>query len=71
MNNVLIIDEYGFICAFVATQDGILKFYTLKDGERIIEKGVKQALQMIKPRWDGSEWLETADPTDVTTPNSE
>lgn len=67
MKNAIVIDQNNYKCEFVlveATQfDGETKeipvSYVLKDGEQLIYKDVEIALSMIKPRWNGEEWIET------------
>ena len=39
--------------------------YTMREGERLIYESIQAALAMLKPRWTGKEWVETASPEEV------
>ena len=39
--------------------------YTMRDGEKLIYEDIQDALEMLKPRWTGTEWEETASPEEI------
>lgn len=53
-----VVDSNGFQIEFVLVVDGEIQHYTLKDGERLIDSQLSDGL--LKPRWNGSEWIESA-----------
>lgn len=58
-----VIDKQGYKIDFVHVFDnGEIDSYTLKDGERIIEKGWKTSNSFLKAKWDfeAQEWIEGA-----------
>lgn len=56
----IVINEKGFKVEFVVlNEDKTPQFYTLKDGESIIETDWQIANSMNKPMWNGSEWIDT------------
>lgn len=56
----IVVDKQGYKVEFVAlNEDKSPQFYELKDGKNIIEDGWQIANSMNKPRWNGSEWVDT------------
>lgn len=55
----IVVNEQGFKVEFVVlNEDKSPQFYTLKNGESIIEKDWQIANGMNKPQWNGSEWID-------------
>lgn len=56
----IVIDRQGVYMQFeILSENKLPKFYTLKDGESIIEEGWSIANGMNKPMWNGTEWIDT------------
>ena len=70
IKNAIVIDETGakvdFVLAEVA-DDGICTplYYTLKPNEILVLDDVETALSLLKPRWNGTQWTETASPEEI------
>ncbi|MCL2462485.1 MAG: hypothetical protein FWF44_07450 [Defluviitaleaceae bacterium] len=69
VKHAIVINEQGYKTEFclvdiVINADGTVtevpQYYTLKPGESFVYDGIGNALSMLKPRWDGSAWTETA-----------
>lgn len=57
----VVINENNIKVAFVILNDDKTpQFYTLKDGETIVETDWDIANTMLKPKWNGSMWTESA-----------
>lgn len=57
----VVIDKNGIKVEFVHVFDnGNIDSYELKEGEMLITTDWQIANSMVKPRWDGSKWVETA-----------
>lgn len=59
-NYAIVIDAEGYKVAFVIVDRGLPLYYTLQPGETLITHDWQKANAMLKPRWTGSAWEETA-----------
>lgn len=57
-----IVDEAMYYKDFVLVVDGKIQYYTLQDGEKLIDISPSG---LIKPRWNGSEWEEGASEEEI------
>lgn len=56
----IVIDTQGYKVEFVILdEDKTPQYYSLKDGESIIEQDWQIANSMNKPQWSGAEWIDT------------
>lgn len=59
--NAIVINENGFKVEFVLLDiDGKPLFYELQENESIVTIDVNICLEILKPKWTDSEWIETA-----------
>lgn len=66
----VVINQDGFKVEFVhILDDGNIDNYVLKDGEQIVTEGWQIANAMLKPRWVGLEWIETATEEEIGEAN--
>lgn len=68
--HAIVIDAQGNKTEFVlASQNEEGKYiphhYVLQAGESLVFEEVPTALSMLKPRWSGSNWMETATPEEI------
>lgn len=57
----IVIDKNGDKIKFVLAEDRNKPLhYKMKDGEHLVFDNISIALSMIKPRWNGKVWEETA-----------
>lgn len=55
----IVIDKQGYKVEFVLlNEDKTPQYYTLKDGEAIVEDGWDIANSMNKPQWVNGEWID-------------
>ena len=55
----IVINQDGYKVGFVVlNEDKSPQFYTLKEGETIVEEDWQIANSMNKPQWVGSEWID-------------
>jgi hypothetical protein len=66
LRQALVINQEGFLVEHVAVDpETLMPFaYELAPGESVVTD-VVDALDMLKPRWDGSQWHETATPEEI------
>lgn len=62
-----VIDKENFYVEFVLIENGEIQRYTLKNGETLIDcdlapvfKEYANSVGFIKPKWNGTEWVEGA-----------
>ena len=62
LKEAIVINEKGFKAEYVIgdPETGIPMYYTLQEGESLIFEDIATALRMLKPQWDGEQWIETA-----------
>lgn len=65
-----VVDADGYKSAYVLVhilEDGAeqIQYYMLKDGERLVD--MPPPTKMVKPCWNGTEWLEAASPEELAT----
>lgn len=62
----IVINKQGYKVEFVALNENKEpQFYTLKDGEYLIEQDWQIANSMGKPRWTGTEWFDEEPPKQI------
>lgn len=64
-----VIDRDGFQTEFVLVVDGVIQYYTLKNGETLVDG--PPSLDLLRPRWNGTEWLESASPEELAAREAE
>lgn len=59
--------KYKVDCVTVDIKDGIEvpRLYEINDGESLVYIDISTANEMVKPRWDGDAWIETATPEEI------
>lgn len=58
-NFAVVINIEGYAVDYVALSNGVPLYYILKEGESLITTDYKIATGMLKPKWTGTEWIET------------
>ena len=67
--NKTAINEYGYVVDLsVLLIDGKLYEFELKDGQQLVDCPSKT---YVKPRWNGSEWIETATQEEIGAKKNE
>lgn len=77
--HAIVIDNQGykvdlFLVDFIEENGQVLEkpqYYTLKDGESLVYEDISTALSMIRPRWNGSTWEETATEEEIAAAQPE
>jgi len=64
-NHAIVIDNYGNKITFVLVVNNEPQYYMLSKDEKLIYDDIGTALSMLKPRWNGSRWIETATPAEI------
>lgn len=69
-----IVDSQGNIVeAHVLSKNGLLEYYELKEGEYVVDYFNKthiingQYVAYLKPKWNGTEWIESATEKEIKT----